>query len=176
MKSYINRVEYRSPVGEMILAEFKGELVMADWKYRKMRGTIDKRIQSFLKSEFIDQDSSLLNQVQDELDEYFRGQTKAFDFPIRLVGSEFQKRVWEALKSIEYGESKSYIELSRQVGDEKAIRAVASANGANAISIIIPCHRIIGSNGELVGYAGGLNAKRKLLQLEGALRQTQLEF
>lgn len=94
--------------------------------------------------------------------------------PLLFCGSEFQQRVWEELQRIPYGKTISYLKLSRLLGDEKAIRAVATANGANAISILIPCHRVIGSKGELTGYAGGLNAKRRLLELEGALGQLDL--
>ena len=83
-----------------------------------------------------------------------------------LVGTDFQQTVWKTLQQIDYGKTQTYLGLSKQLNNPKAIRAVASANGANAISIIIPCHRIIGSNQELVGYAGGLSAKRKLLALE----------
>jgi methylated-DNA-[protein]-cysteine S-methyltransferase len=92
------------------------------------------------------------------------------------VGSDFQKRVWESLLEIPYGKTLSYSRLSRRLGDEKAIRAVARANGDNALSIIVPCHRILGSDGGLVGYAGGLRAKQKLLQLENASLQQELNF
>ena len=90
------------------------------------------------------------------------------------MGTEFQKQVWDSLLQVPYGKSETYLGLSKILGNEKAIRAVATANGANAISIIVPCHRIIGSNGDLVGYAGGLPAKKKLLELEGALSTSQL--
>ena len=86
-----------------------------------------------------------------------------------MVGTEFQKSVWEELLKIPYGQTASYLELSRAIGNEKAVRAVANANGANAIGIIIPCHRIIGSDGSLTGYAGGLDVKRKLLEIENNL-------
>lgn len=91
-----------------------------------------------------------------------------------MRGTEFQQIVWRELLNIPYGVTVSYLELSRKLSDPKAIRAVASANGANAISILIPCHRIIGSNRELTGYAGGLSAKKKLLELEGATSQLDL--
>ena len=93
-----------------------------------------------------------------------------------LAGTDFQKTVWQSLLQIPYGKTMTYLDLSRNMGNEKAIRAIASANGANAISIIIPCHRIIGSNGELVGYAGGLPTKKRLLQLESAYINPQLEL
>lgn len=97
--------------------------------------------------------------------------------PIRTIGNDFQKRVWKALQQIPFGETRSYLQLSESLGNPKAIRAVASANGANALSILIPCHRIIGSNGELTGYAGGLNAKKKLLELENPnLKNSQLDL
>src|SRR5690606_18399830 len=99
-----------------------------------------------------------------------------FDIPLLFIGTDFQKSVWEALMEIPYGTTKSYLELSRDLGDENAIRAVATANGANSISIIVPCHRIIGSDGSLTGYAGGLNAKKKLLQLEGMNFGNQLSL
>ena len=97
--------------------------------------------------------------------------------PIRTIGNDFQKRVWKALQQIPFGETRSYLQLSESLGNPKAIRAVASPNGANALSILIPCHRIIGSNGELTGYAGGLNAKKKLLELENPnLKNSQLDL
>ena len=94
------------------------------------------------------------------------GGRKKFDIPVRFVGSSFQQKVWNELLKIPYGKTVSYLEISKKIGDEKAIRAVAAANGANAISIIVPCHRVVGSNGELTGYAGGLTVKKKLLHLE----------
>lgn len=158
---------YKSPVGELILGEFQDQLCLCDWKYRKMREAIDQRIKKGLQTEMEDGNHLILDQAKNQLQEYFEGKRQAFDLPILLVGTEFQQRVWRALMEIPLGKTKSYLELSQQLGDPNAIRAVASANGANAISIIIPCHRIIGSDGALVGYAGGIEAKKKLLQLEG---------
>jgi methylated-DNA-[protein]-cysteine S-methyltransferase len=158
---------YKSPVGELILGVYEDQLCLADWRYRKQRDQIDTRLLKSLKSEFIEGDHPLLIETIKQLDSYFKGTRKIFDLPILLVGTDFQKSVWQELLTIPSGESCSYISLSRKLNNEKAIRAVASANGANAISIIIPCHRIIGANGSLTGYAGGLPAKKKLLQLEG---------
>ena len=101
-----------------------------------------------------------------ELDEYFRGERKEFDIPLLLAGSEFQKRVWQQLRHIPYGHTVSYGELAAAIGAPKSVRAVANANGANAISIILPCHRVIGSDGSLTGYGGGIDTKRYLLELE----------
>lgn len=167
---------YQSPVGELILGEFDGQLCLCDWKYRKMRDQLDARIQTGLQREFELQETELLSKSKLQLDEYFAGERTDFDIPLLFVGSDFQKSVWEKLITIPYGKTVSYLELSRLLGDEKAIRAVATANGANAISIIVPCHRVIGSDGSLTGYAGGLKAKQKILQLEGMNFGEQLEL
>lgn len=166
----------QSPYGELVLGEFSGKLCLCDWKYRKMRDQVDLRIQTGLKAEFELQETDLLNETKSQLNEYFAKERTNFDLPLHFVGSDFQKSVWEKLITIPYGKTTSYMELSRALGDEKAIRAVATANGANAISIIVPCHRVIGSDGSLTGYAGGLNAKQKLLQLEGMNFGEQLEL
>ncbi|MDA9946643.1 methylated-DNA--[protein]-cysteine S-methyltransferase, partial [Candidatus Marinimicrobia bacterium] len=105
-------------------------------------------------------------ETRKQITEYLRAERKTFDLPILSVGSDFQKQVWEALLKINYGETASYLDIAKYIGNEKAVRAVASANGANAIAVIIPCHRIIGSDGELVGYGGGLPIKKRLLNLE----------
>ena len=160
---------YQSPVGEILLGSYNGKLCLADWKYRKMRTTIDTRIQKGLKAEYVEQSSEVIEKIITQMKEYFAGERKDFDIPLLMVGTEFQKSVWEGLIEIPYGTTASYLELSKNIGNEKAVRAVASANGANAISIMIPCHRIIGSNGALTGYAGGLDVKKKLLELENNL-------
>lgn len=167
---------YHSPLGELILGESAGGLCLCDWKYRKMRDQIDYRIQTGLQAEFKLEETDFLDEVKSQLNEYFARERTSFDLPLCFVGSDFQKSVWEKLITIPYGKTTSYMELSRALGDEKAIRAVATANGANAISIIVPCHRVIGSDGSLTGYAGGLNAKQKLLQLEGMNFGEQLEL
>ena len=165
-----------SPFGELVLGEFSGQLCLCDWKYRKMRDQIDHRIQTGLQAEFKLEETDFLDEVKSQLNEYFARERTSFDLPLHFVGIDFQKSVWEKLITIPYGKTTSYMELSRALGDEKAIRAVATANGANAISIIVPCHRVIGSDGSLTGYAGGLNAKQKLLQLEGMNFGEQLEL
>jgi methylated-DNA-[protein]-cysteine S-methyltransferase len=108
-----------------------------------------------------DESSNLL-----EIDEYFKGKRKTFDLPLDLKGTDFQKKVWSELLKTPFGKTISYKELSIRLGDLKAIRAVAAANGANRVSIIVPCHRVIGSDGSLTGYAGGLWRKRWLLEHE----------
>lgn len=108
----------------------------------------------------------LLNQCQQQLEEYFAGQRKDFSLPLQLNGTTFQTRVWTALQNIPYGKRISYMDLAKTLGDVKAIRAVGTANGRNMIAIIIPCHRVIGSNSSLTGYAGGLWRKQWLLEHE----------
>ncbi len=164
----INVQYYQTPVGEVILGSFEDKLCMADWRYRKMRNRMDRRLQQGLRAVYVEQDSPVLEQTRKQLNEYFNQERKTFDIPLLMVGTDFQKQVWQGLIDIPYGSTASYLQLSQNIGHEKAVRAVASAVGANAISIMIPCHRIIGSDGSLVGYAGGLPAKKKLLQLEQA--------
>ncbi|HEY9184361.1 MAG TPA: methylated-DNA--[protein]-cysteine S-methyltransferase [Salegentibacter sp.] len=110
----------------------------------------------------------------EQLEAYFRGELKDFNLKLNLEGTEFQKKVWNALLKIPYGTTVSYLELSKQLGDVKAIRAVASANGKNPLWIVVPCHRVIGSDGSLTGYAGGLHRKKWLLEHEGVLTQQSL--
>ncbi len=166
--------EYQSPVGVLLLGAYREQLVLADWKYRKMRTVIDKRLNDALKVDFSIGENEVINKTEKQLSEYFQGKRTNFDLPLFFVGTEFQKRVWGQLTQIDYGKTVTYQQLSHSLRDENAIRAVASANGANAISIIVPCHRVIGKNGDLVGYAGGLPTKRKLLHLEQNLRQGNL--
>ena len=115
------------------------------------------------------EDDSILSTLQEGLDRYWQGEPVDFDVPLQPRGTPFQSRVWQALRDIPYGRTISYGELARRVGQPTAARAVGRANGANPISIVIPCHRVIGGKGTLIGYAGGLDRKRTLLQLERAL-------
>ena len=165
---------YKAPYGELLIGDFEGTLCLLDWKYRRMRTTIDRRIKTGLAAEYQEQETALIRKVKEQLGEYFRKERTEFDIPLKFVGTAFQQSVWQELIKIPYGKTETYLGLSRKLNNEKAIRAVASANGANAISILVPCHRIIGSDGKLVGYAGGLRAKEKLLTLEGSQKQLKL--
>lgn len=174
MTNQIHIQYYKSPVGELIIGTLNNQLCLCDWKYRKMRPAVDKRIKKGLDAEYIEVSSPIIEETIQQLEDYFEEKRTTFDIPLLMVGTTFQQTVWNALIQILYGTTASYLKLSRQLGNEKAIRAVATANGANAISIIVPCHRIIGSDGSMVGYAGGLAAKKKLLKLEKALQSEQL--
>lgn len=112
------------------------------------------------------EETDLIKECFKQLKEYFEGNRVKFDLPLDARGTEFQKKVWNELLRIPYGETKSYKDISVAIGNEKACRAIGMANNKNPIPIIIPCHRVIGSNGKLVGYAGGLNVKEKLLNIE----------
>jgi len=157
---------FKTPVGEMILGSYDNKLCMADWRYRKRRESIDRRLQKGLNATFVEEESMVLNLAREELEAYFKGLHNTFDIPLLLVGTEFQKSVWQGLLQIPFGTTASYKELAQNIDNTTAVRAVASATGANAISIFIPCHRIIGSDGSLTGYAGGLEVKKQLLELE----------
>ncbi len=111
-------------------------------------------------------ETALLKEGIKQLNEYLDGKRSSFDLPLEPKGTEFQKKVWNALKEIPYGETRSYGEIAKIIGNEKAARAVGMANNKNPIAIIVPCHRVIGANGKLVGYAGGLDLKERLLTLE----------
>ncbi|WP_221929409.1 methylated-DNA--[protein]-cysteine S-methyltransferase [Saccharicrinis carchari] len=168
---------HHTPVGELIIGSHLNQLCLCDWRYRTMRAKIDKRIQTALGCTYATGDSAVIHNTVLQLEQYFARQRKQFELPLHFVGTDFQQKVWHQLIKIPYGHTCSYLDLSRTLGKEKAIRAVAAANGANALSIIVPCHRVIGSKGKMVGYAGGLFAKRKLLLLENSLNiPTQLSF
>lgn len=109
--------------------------------------------------------------VIEQLKEYFNGSRQTFDLPIDLYGTPFQKRVWEALQKIEYGSTKSYKEIALDIGAPQAVRAIGGANNQNPLPIIVPCHRVIGSNGAMVGYGGGLDKKERLLNIEGSIEK-----
>lgn len=121
-------------------------------------------------------ENKLLVNAKNQIGEYFSGKRQVFDLPIDPSGTEFQLKVWQELSQIPYGETVSYLEIANRLGDPKSIRAAASANGKNPIAIIIPCHRVIGSHGEMTGYAGGIQRKKDLLTLEGAEVMNQMNL
>ena len=164
--NYITQQYFQSPYGELILGSYDGCLCLCDWRYRDRRAMVDRRLMQGLCAEYRQGDDDILQAAIQQLHEYFAGQRQQFDLPILLVGTPFQKTVWQALMQIPFGETLSYLQLAKNIDNVKAVRAVANANGANAMSIMIPCHRIIGSDGQLVGYAGGTEAKQALLSLE----------
>lgn len=166
MENSISLQHYDSPCGRLVLASFADRLCLCDWSDNPFAERNRRRIEKYLKATSKTETTSVLEETKRQLDEYFAGKRKAFDIQLCLVGTDFQHKVWNALRSIPYGSTKSYKDIAQCIGKPKAVRAVARAIGANAISILIPCHRVIGSNHSLTGYAGGLEAKRGLLGME----------
>lgn len=158
---------YESPCGMLVLGSFDNKLCLCDWQIEKHHERIDRRLKRLLRAEFEEGTSDVIEKAIVQLDDFFAGIRKHFNVPLLFVGTDFQKKVWNELLKIPFGETVSYGEMARRIGMPKAVRAVANANGANAVSIFAPCHRVIGSDHSLTGYGGGLDAKRKLLELEG---------
>jgi len=148
---------FESPVGPLLLAGNADALRLVSFESSKHAAPP----QADWK-----QDKAPFAEVVRQLQAYFRGELREFDVPLALQGTEFQRRVWNALRGIPYGETISYLQLAERVGNPKAVRAVGLANGSNPIPIIVPCHRVIGSDGSLTGFGGGISTKKKLLELE----------
>lgn len=144
---------YETKIGKITITECDSQLVSIDF------GEPSTKQINISETPFI-------KEVHKELEEYFKGTRKTFQLPLALKGTPFQKKVWQTLMTIPYGETMTYKQVAEAVGNPKACRAVGMANNRNQIPIIIPCHRVIGSSGKLVGYAGGLHIKEKLLEME----------
>jgi methylated-DNA-[protein]-cysteine S-methyltransferase len=149
-----------SPVGRLKLVAEADHLVAVLWENDR-----PGRVRLGVMSE--DRGGEFLRGVEQQLSAYFAGNLTRFDLALRFHGTEFQRKVWQALLTIPFGETRSYRDIATQIGNPAAVRAVGAANGKNPISIIAPCHRVIGSSGALTGFAGGLEAKQILLGLEG---------
>jgi methylated-DNA-[protein]-cysteine S-methyltransferase len=149
---------FDSPVGPLFARVESGELIELSFTRRDQRERLSG-------GSDVD-DSPVMRALRTQMSEYFAGQRREFEIPIRLIGPTFHLRVWNALLEIPYGTTLAYGELANRIGEPEAARAVGAANGANPIVIIVPCHRVIGANGRLVGYGGGLDRKRFLLDLE----------
>lgn len=150
-----------SPVGTLTLVAGETGLAAILWE-----NDDPSRVRTAALKE--DPDHPVLSETAKQLASYFAGELKTFDLPLAASGTPFQSRVWDALLTIPYGETRSYGAIARQIGHPTAYRAVGAANGKNPLSIVVPCHRAIGANGTLTGFAGGIAIKRRLLALEGA--------
>jgi AraC family transcriptional regulator of adaptative response/methylated-DNA-[protein]-cysteine methyltransferase len=169
----LKRIE--TPIGTMYAAAVQEGLCMLEFGDRKtLESTLTNLAQS-LKAKVVQGDSQHFSLLEKELSEYFAGSRIRFSVPLFPVGTEFQKSVWQVLQQIPYGETWNYRKQAEVLGDVKKVRAVANANGLNRISIIIPCHRVIGSNGTLTGYGGGIWRKQKLLELERSVLRQQVD-
>lgn len=154
---------YHSPCGELLLGSFGEQLCLCNWATDNKSTS---RVVKALRARTVETPSAVTTEAARQLDEYFCGERRAFSLPLLLVGTEFQQTVWRSLLRIPYGTTISYAEQAVMIGRPQAVRAVAAANAANALSVVVPCHRVIGSNGQLTGYAGGIAAKLFLLRTE----------
>lgn len=143
---------YETPVGKICIGEENGCITHVTW--------------TKIPKEYVLEETELIQSCKKQLEEYFAGKRKAFDLPLAPKRTAFQQKVWKALTEIPYGETRTYGEIAAGIGNPKAARAVGMANNKNPIGIIIPCHRVVGANGKLVGYAGGMEKKAFLLELE----------
>jgi methylated-DNA-[protein]-cysteine S-methyltransferase len=151
--------EMKSPVGQLKLVASSNALIAVLWEEER-----PDRVK--LGAMSLDPEHPILIEAERQISEYFVGERIDFDLPLQLDGTEFQRKVWRALREIPFGETKSYQDLARAVGSPKASRAVGAANGKNPLSIVVPCHRVVGADGALTGFAGGLETKAALLALE----------
>lgn len=150
----VYRFSYETVLGVVTFVE-EGGALLAVTTHRSYEG--------------VEQETALIKEAYQQLSEYLKGERKEFDLPLNPKGTDFQKRVWRALCDIPYGETRSYKQIAKAVGNSKAVRAVGMANNRNPITIVVPCHRVIGADGKLMGYGGGLEMKEFLLRLEKSL-------
>jgi len=162
---HVNRI--LSPLGPLLAGATDKGVCLLEFSDRRMLETQLSRLQTRFNAEILPGESPTFELLRVQLTEYFEGRRKEFDVPLLMAGTLFQERVWESLCTIRYGETRSYQQQAESIGQPSAVRAVARANGDNRIAILIPCHRVIGKDGRLIGYGGGLWRKRALLELEG---------
>lgn len=169
MRKQICVFPYTSLIGEIHLGSIGEKLCLCDWADGWHQTTIHRRLEKMLNATFIPGVSAVIETAINQLNEYFAKKREFFDLPLLVVGTSFQKKVWEIVANIPYGKTISYAEEARKLNKPTALRAVANANGANALSLIIPCHRVVSSENGIGGYGGGVKRKRFLLDLEGGV-------
>lgn len=157
---------HRTEMGKLTLGSLRGRLCLLGFGWEEISGSGAGGIRKRLEAEFVEQDDTILQRTRRQIDEYLDGRRKAFDIPLLMVGTDFQKSVWNALLNVPYGATSTYLQIAQAIGKERAVRAVGNACKANPIGIVVPCHRIVGSRGSLGGYYGGLSMKERLLKLE----------
>ncbi len=165
-KNVLNIVRFTTPIGPMFACASDKGICLLEFTDRRMLETEFKDLRKRLNCVILPGKNLFLDRVQSEMQEYFSGKRKEFTVPLHTPGTDFQQSVWKILQDIPYGETRSYKQQAVAIGNKNAVRAVASANGHNRVAIIIPCHRVIGSDGSLTGYGGGLHRKKWLLDLE----------
>lgn len=159
---------YHSPCGDLLLGSLGDQLCLCDWTNRRNADAVLSRLIRYLHADIKENHSVTIDLTINQLDEYFHSARCTFSVPLLFAGTAFQQAVWSSLLTIPYGETVTYLQLAERLHCPQSVRAVANAVGANAMSVFVPCHRIIGTNDTLTGYAGGLPAKRFLLQLESS--------
>lgn len=164
-----------SPLGEMIAGATEKGVCFLEWHDRGGIERIKQRVERRYKMPLVEGNNRHLDQLEEELSDYFAGRLKKFAAAIDVTGTPFERKTWEQLLQIPYGETRSYGQIAKQLGNPGAQRAVGRANGANYLSIVIPCHRVIEANGNLRGYGGKLWRKKYLLELEAGLKRKSSE-
>jgi AraC family transcriptional regulator, regulatory protein of adaptative response / methylated-DNA-[protein]-cysteine methyltransferase len=158
--------EINTPLGQMLAGATDEGICLFDFKHRRSIDAIVNRVFTHLGRKSIVGHHDLFSDLEQQLTAYFAGTLRDFSLPLQFAGSPFQAAVWQSLLAIPYGQTSTYGKQAEAIGSHAATRAVAAANGANAIAIIVPCHRVIGANGNLTGYSGGIDSKKWLLQHE----------
>ncbi|HET7628899.1 MAG TPA: methylated-DNA--[protein]-cysteine S-methyltransferase [Bacillales bacterium] len=168
-KPHIAYGEMESPIGPLtIVCTAKGVCKLEFGSFDETQGNVQGWTRKHLLRQEMSRDDDTVAPVVRQLNEYFHGSRIHFDLPLQLCGTPFQKKVWEALREIPFGETRTYKQIAQSMNAAKAVRAVGNANNKNPLPILVPCHRVIGSNGSLVGYGGGLEKKQFLLDIEKA--------
>ena len=165
-KNIISVTRIPTPLGPMLAGATHQGICLLEFTDRRMLETQISRLRKNLKAELLPGESPFFEPLKKELEEYFDGKRKEFSIPLVIPGSEFQQKVWQVLQEIPYGKTRSYKDQAIAVGNLKAIRAVATANGDNRMAILIPCHRVIGSDGQMTGYGGGIWRKQWMIEME----------
>jgi O-6-methylguanine DNA methyltransferase len=165
---------FDSPLGQMVMVARNNYICRIDFETLSHQ-PFDSKALERKGSRIVEQETEVLAEAQRQLEEYFGGKRFEFDLPLAPEGTTFQQQAWQALREIPYGETRSYQQQAERLGDARFARAVGHANGRNPISIIVPCHRVLGKNGKLTGFASGVDKKAKLLELETRYRPFTLE-
>lgn len=164
--------EMDSPIGILTVVQSSNGVCFIEFGSASDTSTsINMKLRKSQINTTLQYDKTPLKMVEDQLQAYFKGELEIFDLPLDLIGTKFQKLVWDKVASIPYGVTKSYKQIAAEIGSPKAVRAIGGANNKNPVPIIIPCHRVIGTNGSMVGYGGGLDKKEVLLRLEGSFER-----
>jgi AraC family transcriptional regulator of adaptative response/methylated-DNA-[protein]-cysteine methyltransferase len=171
----VHVADVETPIGDMVVSASETHLLLLEFSHRRLLDTQLQRVSRAMDCVFERGVSPVIDMAREQLGEYFRGERREFTIPLHTPGTPFQNRVWAELQRIPVGTTTSYAAVARAIGQPNAVRAVAHANGDNRVAIIIPCHRVIGSDGSLTGYGGGLWRKKKLLELEGGTDALRLQ-